>query len=47
MLSPRKIEYEGTGKKAAIAALKDLKAILPGEAGTTIDAAPPTIDWAA
>jgi carbamate kinase len=37
---------EATGKKAAIGALKDLRSILRGEAGTTIDAAATTIEWA-
>jgi carbamate kinase len=36
-----------TGKPAAIGALKDLSAILRGEAGTTIDAAAAAIEWAA
>ena len=38
---------EATGKRAAIGALKDLKSILHGEAGTTVDAAASTIEWAA
>jgi carbamate kinase len=38
---------EATGKKAAIGALKDLRSILRGEAGTTVDAAASTIEWAA
>ena len=37
---------EVTGKKAAIGALKDLKAILRGEAGTTVDAAASATEWA-
>jgi len=35
-----------TGKQAAIGALKDLVAILKGNAGTTITAAATAIDWA-
>jgi carbamate kinase len=38
---------ETTGKQAAIGALKDLKSILRGEAGTTVDAATSGIQWAA
>lgn len=38
---------ELTGKQAAIGALRDLKAILSGEAGTTIAMAAPGIEWAA
>ncbi len=37
---------EATGKKAAIGALKDLQAILRGEAGTIIDKAATAIEWA-
>ena len=37
---------EMTGKRAAIGALKDLAAILRGEAGTTITTAASAIDWA-
>jgi carbamate kinase len=37
---------EATGKRAAIGALKDLPAILRGEAGTTIDAAASALAWA-
>jgi carbamate kinase len=37
---------EATGKAAAIGALKDLAAILRGEAGTTITAAASGIEWA-
>ena len=36
---------EATGKKAAIGALKDLKSILQGEAGTTISTASSGILW--
>jgi carbamate kinase len=38
---------EATGKRAAIGALKDLKSILRGEAGTTIDVGASSIEWAA
>jgi carbamate kinase len=38
---------QATGKRAAIGALKDLKSILRGEAGTTVDTAVATIEWAA
>ena len=38
---------EATGKRASIGALKDLKSMLCGEAGTTIDAGAPSIVWAA
>ena len=38
---------EVTGKRAAIGALKDLAAILRGEAGTTVDASASSIQWAA
>lgn len=38
---------EMTGKQAAIGALKDLPAILRGEAGTTITTAATSIEWAA
>lgn len=38
---------EATGKRAAIGALKDLKSILRGEAGTTIDVGASGIEWAA
>jgi carbamate kinase len=37
---------ETTGKAAAIGALKDLPAILRGEAGTTIASAATGIKWA-
>jgi carbamate kinase len=37
---------EATGKQAGIGALKDLQAILRGEAGTTITTAASTIEWA-
>jgi carbamate kinase len=37
---------EATGKAAAIGALKDLGAILRGEAGTTVSGAAPGIEWA-
>jgi carbamate kinase len=37
---------EATGKRAAIGALKDLRSILRGEAGTTVDATATTIEWA-
>jgi carbamate kinase len=35
-----------TGKRAAIGALDDLDAIVRGAAGTTIDPATTSIDWA-
>jgi carbamate kinase len=38
---------ETTGKAAAIGALKDLAAILRGEAGTTITNSARTLEWAA
>jgi len=38
---------EATGKRAAIGALKDLKSMLCGEAGTTVDANASSIQWAA
>jgi carbamate kinase len=38
---------EVTGKQAAIGALKDLAAILRGEAGTTITNSARPIEWAA
>ena len=38
---------EATGKRAAIGALKDLSSMLRGEAGTTVDASAPSIQWAA
>ena len=38
---------ETTGKEAAIGALKDLAAILRGEAGTTIANSVRDIEWAA
>jgi carbamate kinase len=38
---------ETTGKDAAIGALKDLAAILRGEAGTTITSSARAIEWAA
>jgi carbamate kinase len=37
---------EATGKRAAIGALKDLKSMLSGEAGTTIDGSASAIEWA-
>ena len=37
---------ETTGKRAAIGALKDLTAILRGEAGSTVSAAASAIEWA-
>ena len=37
---------EVTGKRAAIGALKDLSAMLRGEAGTTVDASASSIQWA-
>jgi carbamate kinase len=37
---------EATGKKAAIGALNDLRSILRGEAGTTVDTTATTIEWA-
>jgi carbamate kinase len=36
---------EATGKRAAIGALKDLAAILRGEAGTTITVTATEIEW--
>ena len=38
---------EATGKRAAIGALKDLSAIMRGEAGTTITQSASHIEWAA
>jgi carbamate kinase len=37
---------EATGKRAAIGALKDLKSILGGEAGTTVDVGTSGVQWA-
>jgi carbamate kinase len=37
---------EAIGKRAAIGALKDPSSILRGKAGTTIDPAAATIEWA-
>ena len=37
---------ELTGKQAAIGALKDLPAILRGEAGTTVSTAVCDVEWA-
>jgi carbamate kinase len=36
-----------TGKRAAIGALKDLRSIQRGEAGTTVDGTATSIEWAA